>query len=145
MNNPIRSGPSGGVGGSAFDDPPPQAFARVREVRIWSGISVEALQLIHSCEGEIVEQPKRGQSTAGFSILKLDPGEYIMEISGRYSSYIDQLEIRTNKGVIKRYGSAIGLHDFQYQAPENYQIIGFWGRAARLIDAIGVYYSPLDN
>ena len=145
MNSPYRIGPSGGVGGTAFDDPPPHPHAHIRELRIWSGISVEAIQVIHSCEGELFEANKRGQSTVGFSILKLGPGEYIEEISGRYGSYIEQLEIRTNKGNVKRYGSLTGIHDFHYQAPANHQITGFWGRAGRLIDAIGVYLSPLEQ
>lgn len=144
MTELVRSGPSGGVGGQAYDDPPPQPHARIRELRIWSGVSIEALQVIHSCEGEIFEQPKRGQSAAGFAILKLAPNEYISEISGRYSSYVDQIEIRTNLGNVKRFGSAQGLHDFLYQAPDNFQITGIWGQAGRLIDAIGVYMTAVE-
>ena len=138
-----KFGPSGGVGGQPFDDPPPQDHANIRELRIWSGVTIEAVQIMHSCEGEIFECPKRGQSTSGFSIVKLEPGEFITEISGRYSGYIDQLEIRTNKNIVKRFGSAKGLHDFHYQAPDNYQIAGLWGRAGRLIDALGVHLSKV--
>ena len=144
MTTPARSGPSGGVGGLAFDDPPPAPHAHIRELRIWSGVSLEAMQIIHSCEGELIEQPKRGQSASGFAVLKFDADEHIAEISGRYSAYIDQIEIRTNKGNVKRFGSAPGLHDFQYQVPDNFRISGFWGRAGRLIDAIGIYLSPLE-
>ena len=141
----IRCGPSGGVGGQPFDDPPPHDHAKIRELRIWSGLSIEAVQIVHTCEGEIFERPKRGQSTLGFSIMKLGPGELITEISGRYSGYIDQLEIRSNKNNVKRFGSARGLYDFHYQAPENYHISGLWGRAGRLIDTLGIYITPMET
>ena len=145
MNGSLRSGPSGGIGGHAFDDRPPGTAAHIREIRVWSSSGLEALQIIHSQEGELIEHPKRGQSNSGFTIFKLEPGEFITEITGRYSSYIDQIEIRTNLGKVKRFGSTSGLHDFQYSAPENYEISGIWGRAGRLVDAIGVYLSPTGN
>ena len=78
-------------------------------------------------------------------MLKLEPGEHITEISGRYSAYIDQIVIRTNEGNVKHFGSAPGLHDFQYQTPDGFHIAGFWGRAGRLIDAIGVYIVSLET
>ncbi len=142
MTAPLRSGPSGGIGGQAFDDPPPGPGAHIREIRVWSGLSLEALQIIHGHEGELIERPKRGRSNSGFSVLKLQPGEFITEISGRYSGYIDQMEIRTNRSTVRRFGTAPGLHDFQYVAPDNYEISGIWGRAGRLLDALGIYLAP---
>ncbi len=132
-------GPSGGVGGRPFDDEPPREGARVREVRVWAGGLVDAVQLVLEIEGQLVERPKHGGAAGNLAVIRLADDEYLTEIYGRYSSYIDALNIRTTSGQTGRFGGQGGANDFLYVAPDGYRIVGFWGRSGRLLDSIGVH------
>lgn len=136
-------GPSGGVGGHPFDDEPYLEHARLSEVRVWSGYAVNAVQLLLDIDGEAVESRKHGGRGGSLGILKLDDGEYLSEIYGRYGSYIESLCMRTNRGQIRRFGGQGGCTEFVYLAPQGFQICGFWGCAGELIDSIGIHLAPL--
>ncbi len=136
-------GPSGGVGGTPFDDEPPLEQPRIREVRVWSGACVEAMQLVLDIDGEAVERPRRGQGSESFGVVKLAPGEVITEIYGRYGSYVESLTFRTSRGQVRRFGGQKGAQEFVYLAPEGFHIVGFWGRAGRVLDAIGVHLAAI--
>ncbi len=137
------SGPSGGMGGHPFDDEPFSENIRIREVRVWAGNYVDAIQLVVDIDGEAIEQPKRGGDDGDLGILKLGDTEYVTEISGRYSSYIVSLSIRTNRGQTRRFGGQSGGNEFIYAAPDDHHIVGIWGRAERLLDSVGVYFTKL--
>ena len=136
-------GPSGGVGGHPFDDTPPYENAVISEVRIWSGACIEALQLVLDIDGEDIEYSKHGGRGGNLSIIKLAQNEYITEVYGRYGSYVDSLCIRTSQGQIRRFGGQGGHSEFIYTAPQGYNIIGFWGRAGNIVDALGIHICPL--
>lgn len=136
-------GPSGGVGGQPFDDEPPAEHAKVRELRVWAGAQVDAIQTVLDVDGEAVEGVKHGGNSGNLSVLTLGDNEYITEVYGRFGSYIEILNIRTNKGQSRRFGGQGGIIDFLYVAPSGFQIIGFWGRSGRLIDSLGVHIAPV--
>ncbi len=139
----IIFGPSGGVGGQPFDDCPPYENACVSEVRIWSGSCVDALQIVLGIDGEDCESVKHGGSGGNLGIMKLAAGEYITEIYGRYGSYVDSLSLRTNMGQVRRFGGQGGHSEFIYTAPPGYGVIGFWGRAGHILDAVGIHLAPI--
>lgn len=139
----VIAGPSGGVGGVPFDDDPPADGGILRELRVWSGISIEGLQIVMMIDGVLIERPRVGSTTAGFASVMLDPDEVITEVYGHYGSYIEQLSIRTSRGRNRRFGGITSGREFAYFAPEGMQIIGFWGRAGRLIDALGVHFAAI--
>lgn len=138
-------GPSGGIGGQPFDDEPPDEGASVREIRVWSGSTLDAIQLVLDIGGEAVERTKHGGNAGNLSIMKLDETEFITEVYGRYSGYIESLSIRTNLGKNRRFGALAGVMDFLYVAPPGFHIIGFWGRSSRVIDSIGVHLVPVSS
>lgn len=140
----VIAGPSGGVGGVPFDDEPPAAGGRLRELRVWSGSAIDGLQIVLMIDGVLAERPRHGGSQGGYASVLLEPGEVITEIYGRYGSYLEQLSIRTNRGQSRRFGGVGGASEFAYFAPEGFQIAGFWGRAGRVIDALGVHLAPID-
>lgn len=132
-------GPSGGVGGQPFDDEPTEDGARLREIRVWAGNTIDAVQLVVEIEGQTIERPKHGGAGGNLGIVRLADDEYVTEIYGRYGSYIEQLSIRTNNGQTGRFGGRGGANEFLYVAPDGYKIVGLWGRAGRILDAIGVH------
>lgn len=140
----LMLGPSGGVGGVAFDDGPFPEGARLRELRVWGTECIEGLQIVLDLDGELVERPRRGTASAGLGVLRLAEDEHVTEVYGRYSGYVDQLSVRTAGGQIRRFGGRGGACDFAYFAPAGFHIVGFWGRAGRLIDALGVHLAGLD-
>lgn len=143
MSNSIF-GPSGGVGGQPFDDEPPQDNVSVKEVRVWASGAIDSVQTVLTVDGETIENARHGGHTGTFGVVRLDDDEYITEIYGRYGSYVESFNIRTNKGQIRRFGGQGGVNEFLYVAPQGYQIVGFWGRASRLIDSIGVHVCEAD-
>ncbi|MEM7619446.1 MAG: jacalin-like lectin [Pseudomonadota bacterium] len=115
----------------------------MREVRVWSSTCINAMQLVLDVDGEAIEYHKHGGNGGHLGGMALSHNEYILEIYGRFGSYIDSLTFRTNLGQIRRFGGQGGHVDFIYASPANYQIIGFWGRAGHIIDAIGVHIAPV--
>ena len=139
----IIFGPSGGVGGHPYDDSPPYENARVSELRVWSGSCVDAMQLVLDIDGENCEYIKHGGNGGNLGIIRLTYDEHITEVYGRYGSYVDSLSLRTNKGQIRRFGGQGGHSEFIFTAPQGYCIIGFWGRAGHILDALGVHLAKV--
>ncbi|MEL7244936.1 MAG: jacalin-like lectin [Cyanobacteria bacterium J06573_2] len=68
----------------------------------------------------------------------LDPNEKITKISGRIGDYVDQLTFHTSKErKYGPYGNGKGK-EFSIDIPENSELIGFFGRAEKYLDGIGV-------
>ena len=143
MSNSIF-GPSGGVSGQPFDDAPPQDNVSVKEVRVWASGPIDSVQTVLTIDGETIENAKHGGGAGTFGVVRLEDQEYITEIYGRYGSYVESLNIRTNRGQIRRFGGQGGVNEFLFVAPQGYQIVGFWGRSSQLIDSIGVHVCEAD-
>ena len=131
-------GPSGGLGGGFFDDG--QIGGReVAEVRISSGVFIDAIQIIYVDQtGQTITKPRHGGSGGSLSVFKLAPGEYITEVGGKHGWYIDSLWIKTNQGKTKKWGGGGGSVNFTYHAPPGTRIFGFSGRSGVFLDSIGV-------
>ncbi len=136
---------AGGQGGNPFTDPQPAAGTRVTEVRIWSGEVIDAIQMVYaSASGSTVLTIHHGGSGGRLSVFRLDADEYITGISGRYGDVIDSLRIHTNKKTSPLYGGSGGSRDYRLEVPSGAEALGFAGRSAERVDAVGLVYAPLN-
>ena len=131
-------GPSGGRGGNYYSDA--QTGGRqLIEVRIRSGAFIDAIQTVYvDAIGQKYESKRYGGGGGNLDVFKLQPGEYITRISGKYGSFVDSLLIQTNKGRAKGWGGTGGSANYTYTAPPGSSIHGFFGRSGRFIDSVGV-------
>jgi hypothetical protein len=122
----------------------PQSGTRVLEVRIRSGDHVDSVQMVFIlADGRSVTSPRHGGSGGGLSVFRLNPGEYIMGLSGRYGDYVDSIQIHTNQRTSPLFGGRGGARDFQIEVPAGNQVVGFTGRAGDYLDAIGMIFVPI--
>jgi hypothetical protein len=140
-------GPSGGSGGRAFSDLAEIESLqgtpfRVAEVRVSHGKSVDSVQMVLQIFGaQSTERPlkKHGGDGGTIAVLRLGEDECIIGISGKYGRVVDSLRVHTNlRPSPITYGGKGGDAEFNYWAPTGTEIIGFYGREGRIVDAIGV-------
>ena len=131
---------AGGGGGNAFTDGQPAQGARIAEVRVRAGDTIDAVQMIYAlADGRLSAGTRHGGKGGRENVFRLDNDEYITGISGRYGDTVDSLRIHTNKRTSPAYGGG-GDHDFRLDAPSGAQAVGFVGRAGNTVDAIGLIY-----
>jgi hypothetical protein len=130
----------GGGGGSEFYDSENRGI-NVVEVRVWAGEMVDAVQMIFEDNGRRISAPKHGGGGGRLNTFRLQRGEYITGISGRYGDYIDSIQIHTNRNTSPTYGGRGGGRNFNIDVPRDEQAVGFAGRAGKYVDAIGLVYS----
>lgn len=135
-------GPSGGTGGGLFTDV--VSFnERLQAVHIRAGRRIDAIQTEYAS----FINPRRGGDGGQLYTFTLEPDEYISQIFGWYgtggkqSERILGLVLVTNYRESQTYGTAEGTV-FNYQAPPDYQIAGFWGSSGANLDALGVLLLP---
>lgn len=77
--------------------------------------------------------------------IQLDPSEILTEVSGTFGQFssdvVTSLTLVTNAKSYGPFGEERGT-PFQTPAQGNGSIVGFYGRAAWFLDAIGLYVSP---
>jgi hypothetical protein len=133
---------AGGGGGSAFSDRDIPPGARITEIRVFSSKRIEGIQAVyHLPNGRTADGPLRGGSGGRRSIVRLDPDEYIIRISGRCGDIIDSLVIQTNRRTSQQFGGRGGNQDYNIEVPARHEAVGFAGRAGQYLDAIGLAYS----
>ncbi len=134
---------AGGRGGTAFADKDIPMGAIVSAVRVRGGDFIDSVQMIYTLtDGRTFEGPVHGGQGGRSSVFRLDRDEYITGISGRYGEYIDSLVFHTNKRTSTSFGGRRGSRSFQINVPSGNQAIGFVGRAAEYLDALGLTYIP---
>jgi hypothetical protein len=135
---------AGGRGGAVFNDPEPEAGARVLEVQIRAGDQIDSVQLVFALsDGSSTAGPRHGGSGGRSNVFRLDSDEYIVGLSGRCGDYIDSIRIHTNKRTSALFGGRGGDRDFQINVPAGNKAVGFSGRAGGYLDAIGLIYVPI--
>src|SRR5882757_8414857 len=144
-------GPAGGDGGYPFDEAAP-AGMEVGALIVTYGTSrsvVAGIQAIYrSPTGALHWGDMHGSlaaNTKQFPIA-LDEGEFIVEISGSYGQFLDQLQVTTSMG--KTWGPfpdhvASNLYEYPptQQQPQE-EVFGFHGRASQLVDSLGIHTRP---
>jgi hypothetical protein len=136
----------GGTGGSVFADRDIPSGARISEIRIQAGERIDGIQAIYTLgDGRMLEGPYHGGRGGRTNSFRLDTDEYVIGIYGRYGETIDSISIRTNKRTSPIYGGRGGDRDFRVDVPQGSVAIGFSGRSAELLDAIGLLYENSRN
>ncbi len=133
-----NQGPSGGTGGSGFNDWCSSSES-LHELRVRSGSWLDAIQVncINNLTGAHKIYPQRGGNGGGLSVIAFSAGEGISSITGYYSNYVRYMRIRTTSGRIFTFGKPSGRY-FTYYKPTGNRISGLLGSSGRYLDAIGV-------
>lgn len=129
----------GGDAGDFFRDRP-SPDAAILKVRVRTGRFVDAIGLLYT-DGTETYHGGTGGDPASLT-LDVEQGEFITEVSGRHGQFIDAIHVRTNLRPKGFGGGGEGGAPFAFRAPPGQQIIGFWGRAGHLIDALGILLAP---
>ena len=142
-----KSAEFGGNGGKTWDDgvlthSPP--IVGVRSITIRHGNQVDSLQVTYLlADGSTYTAPKHGGPGGSQSSFTLAEDEMIIRVEGKTNNtLVDQLTFvtRNSSGDVKEHGP-YGKTGQTAFAVEGY-VVGFFGRAGHLLDAIGVYYLP---
>ncbi|KAF8637533.1 hypothetical protein AX17_002759 [Amanita inopinata Kibby_2008] len=137
---------AGGRGGHAFDDTQYAIQAtgtRLSEIRIRSGIYIDAIQLVFSLSSGTSTAPWHGGSGGYPSSFVLQPGEYIVKIDGRAAAYIDQLRFTTNTGRQSQVFGGNGGSPFTWTNQSNLPSSGlayFTGRSGIYVDYLQPHF-----
>ncbi|KAG9148066.1 hypothetical protein Leryth_003643 [Lithospermum erythrorhizon] len=147
---PRNPGPFGGSYGRDWDDGVFSGITKVvvnvnDEVNVIQSVEFEYVSAKH--EGGYILSPEHGGShPVKQIIINIDhPDEFLMGIAGYYdfvewngaNEAIRSIKFMTNKGVYGPYGKEIGTC-FASPAASG-KIVGFYGRAAAYLTAIGVH------
>lgn len=143
-------GPTGGPGGSAFEDEAPPGM-EIGALIIRSGGPrnvVIAIQVLYrnSSTGQLLLGDQHGGGGGDQTIIALNGGEFVAEISGRSGQFLDSLTVETSQGRrFGRFGGLGGSSDYEFPDPlvgGPQEIFGFFGSSGTLVDAIGVRTRP---
>lgn len=138
-----RLGLSGGDGGLPIEGYVIPPGARIREIEVTSGWYVDSIRVIYTdAEGATHALPGVGGNGAYAHRFTLEPGEYLIGVSGRSGRYVDSIAFHTNLRVSPTYGGDSGENSFTFLAPEASEVVGFFGRADWYVDAIGIVTRP---
>lgn len=104
----------GGIGGGIFDDQhvvKDITAARIMEIRVRWYCVVDAIQLIYYNEytNQTVKTSRHGGKGGSESVFYLAPGECIVKIEGRSSSFINRIQFFTNLGEHGRFSVFISF------------------------------------
>lgn len=132
-------GLAGGLGGQEFTGYSLPPGARIKEIHLFAGQVIEAIQLVYTgAEGVTEWLPRIGGPGGNEVVFTLDDDEYVTGISGRAGWYVDSLRFHTNKRTSEIVGGEGGDQEYAYMAPEGSEVAGLIGRAERYLDAIGI-------
>lgn len=136
---PIKIGAWGGDGGTEFDvtEPP----KRLESMTVRAGDSVDSIGFSYvDEEGQKHSVGPFGGTGGQPTTIEFAAEEYVRKFSGTiFRSFVASLEIETNIKTYGPYGKAHNDYPFSIPLPENVSIVGFFGRAGKFLDAIGVY------
>lgn len=133
---------AGGAGGAAFIDADVPMGARIVEVIVRAGDYLDSIQMIYSLpNGRPLEGARHGGNGGRAASFRLDPGEYIVGLSGRCGQYVDSLRIQTNRRTSEIFGGRGGDVEYRIDVPDGNQVTGFMGRSGEYLDAIGLTYA----
>eukprot|EP01129_Flabellula_baltica_P017043 TRINITY_DN931_c1_g1_i1.p1 TRINITY_DN931_c1_g1~~TRINITY_DN931_c1_g1_i1.p1 ORF type:complete len:473 (-),score=73.63 TRINITY_DN931_c1_g1_i1:58-1476(-) len=113
----------------------------IRSVKVWGNAFVNGIQVMYSTGSTPIEVGTKNNPAE--HCMNLSTGEYITSVSGRYGSWIDSIEIRTNHGRILRVGGNGGSKSYSFQAPPGHAVVGFFGGVGGHLHNIGFYSAPL--
>ncbi|KAF8388133.1 hypothetical protein HHK36_026799 [Tetracentron sinense] len=143
---PISVGPWGGRGGTHWSH---SARGGITQITITHAAGIDSIVFKTHDKGEM----KIGGGGPRTDKIDFDwPHEYLTAVSGSYGTIysngkgpivVTSLRFITNKSEYGPFGSEVGT-SFSLPAMKGCVIVGFHGRSALYIDAIGVYVKPLN-
>lgn len=150
----ISVGPWGGSGGGAFYMLAPSAPRLHTIILHHSSSGIHSLACRYSLAGDVrvrVAGPWGRHQSAELhrATIKLSAGERVTAVEGTVGRFrgvpdvvVTSLTFRSSTG--RTYGpygntAATGMTPFSVPAADGAAIVGFWGRAGWLLDAIGIY------
>ncbi|XP_065018829.1 protein GOS9-like [Musa acuminata AAA Group] len=141
MAGEIKVGAWGGNGGSAWDM---GAAYRITNIKIRAGDAIDAIVITFTRYG-LIETKHFGGSGGTLYEIPLQEDEYLVGVEGSVDTLgritlVRNLTLRTNKKSYGPFGTS-GGKPFSVPVASG-KIIGFFGRAGTMIDAIGVYLAP---
>ncbi|XP_064937489.1 protein GOS9-like [Musa acuminata AAA Group] len=141
MAGEIKVGAWGGNGGSAWDM---GAAYRITNIKIRAGDNIDAIVITFTRYG-LIETKHFGGSGGTPHEIPLQEDEYLVGVEGSVDTLgritlVRNLTLRTNKRSYGPFGTS-GGKPFSVPVASG-KIIGFFGRAGTMIDAIGVYLAP---
>ncbi|KAL2892756.1 Jacalin-related lectin 3 [Bienertia sinuspersici] len=140
----VTLGPWGGTGGTVFDD---GIYTGVRRITISRNVGIVYLKMLYEQNGEVV-WGKRTGGTGGYKKDKIVfdyPYEILTHITGFYgptiisSNIIKSLTFHTTNGKYGPFGEEQGTPFTSKSKDKEGMIVGFHGRKALFLDAIGVH------
>lgn len=140
---PIGPGPWGGDGGKPWDD---GVYSGIKQVYIMRGDIINSIQIEYDRSGQSVWSSRHGGSGETTHRIKFDyPHEVLKCISGYYATInrdekptlIKSLTFHTTRGKYGPFGEELGTY-FTSTTTEG-KVVGFHGRSALYLDAIGVH------
>ncbi len=135
-----QQGPHGGQGGNEFAI---SADGRITALSIRCGGWIDAVQLLfQKQDGTEDSTEKAGGNGGGLKLFRLSEGERITKVYGGASQFVDLIVIETDKGRKETFGNSSSPVNFTYIVEEGHQLVGFFGRAATYVDALGILTIP---
>lgn len=134
----------GGATGQPFKD---RAWGRLAEVTVRGGSWIDSIRCSWEDEGELVKGDVHGGDGGGDTVIKLEPGEALIQVAGVLlpqgdSSVIGSLRFKTTKRTIEPIGKTTDGPGFTLDAPQGQEICGFQGRQGDYLTAIGMICRP---
>ncbi|TVU25443.1 hypothetical protein EJB05_27939, partial [Eragrostis curvula] len=150
---PDKVGPWGGGGGRARDVK--VAPLRLRSMKICCGDIIDALAFSYEDRhGKQHTTPLWGGVGGRVQTIQLGPSEILTEVSGTTGPYdspygtiseaVTSLRLVTNLHTYGPFGQPMG-NPFHTPSQRNRSVVGFYARSGQYVDAIGVYFSPMDK
>jgi len=156
MANVTRQGPSGGSGGTSWDDasiPAGVDFSnlgyQLKLIRIRSGGRIDQIQAVYSTPlGDIVEGDPHGGNGGFPHDFSLPKGSSLTQVDGTLSdgNTVASLQFTASNGSQSELWGTVNTgpgRAFSFKAPPGFEIIGFFGNAGSELDALGAYIRKL--
>ena len=142
-----RLGPTGGDGGTPFTERI-STGSRMHSIQVNAGRYVDGIRFTYeTADGQIHQRSIGGRGGTSYDVYPLSRGVRVVGISGRSGKYIDSIRFHFSDGTTSpEYGGADGGTSYELILPKAAdgkfvgQVVGFFGRADRLLDQIGVLH-----
>ena len=134
----------GGTSGSKFMLPSSRhdilSTYRITNIAIQHGRRIEKIEVEYANRQGSKQTESIGNDDGNWSYINLDEDEFIVYITGRSGTLIDQITFYTSKRRIFGPFGGAGGNAFEINIPSNAKVIGFYGKEGPSIHQIGLIY-----
>jgi hypothetical protein len=117
---------------------------RITEINCIYGYAVVGLHVIYQVNGNLVSGPinygtdASSRTDLSRGMLQLQMDDYITEVSGSYSHFLDRIFIRTAQGKTVSWGGSFAGQTFSLSIPPYKRVVGISGGLGSCIHNISV-------